>query len=158
MSEQADNKELPIGEVRWDIEEIQTVLAHRYPFLLIDRVIQFVDNEKIVAIKNVTANEQFFNGHFPSRKVMPGVLVLEAMAQTAAILAIRSSDGVRPGYLVYLTGANDVRWKRPVVPGDQMRIEMTSFRKRRPFWVMNGVVTVDGNVVASGQLQAAEIA
>lgn len=140
----------------YDILKIQEILPHRYPFLMIDRVTEFVDNEKVVARKCVSINEPFFNGHFPGRPVMPGVMILEAMAQTGAILALRSTDGVIPGKIIFLTGATDVRFKRQVTPGDVLRIEMRSVRKRRPLWIMTGEVTVNGKVVCSGNITAAE--
>lgn len=143
--------------VVFDIAQIQSILPHRPPFLLIDRVVELVDNERCVALKNVTVNEPFFVGHFPGRPVMPGVLVLEAMAQTGAVLAIKSQDGVLPGKYIFLTGVTDVRWKRPVVPGDTLRIELVSVRKRRPLWVMAATATVDGVVVCQATISAAEV-
>ncbi|MCO6430185.1 MAG: 3-hydroxyacyl-ACP dehydratase FabZ [Deltaproteobacteria bacterium] len=140
----------------YDILEIQKVIPHRYPFLLIDKIIEFVDNERCIGIKNVTMNEPFFQGHFPGRPVMPGVMILEAMAQTGAILARESKDGVIPTKTIFLVGADDVKWKKQVVPGDTMRIEMTSVKKRRPIWIMDGVVTVDGKLVASARISALE--
>jgi beta-hydroxyacyl-ACP dehydratase FabZ len=115
-----------------------------------------VDNERIVGIKNVTIGEPFFQGHFPGKPVMPGALILEAMAQTAAILAHVSKEGVMPGKLIYLIGATDFKWKKVVIPGDTLRIEMFSIKKRRPLWIMNGNVLVDGKIVASGTISAAE--
>jgi 3-hydroxyacyl-[acyl-carrier-protein] dehydratase len=150
VAEAADNK------VIFDIREIQSILSHRYPFLLIDRVVEFEPNQRIVAIKNVTFNEPFFPGHFPELPVMPGVLILEAMAQTGAVMAIRSPDGVGPGKHIFLVGANEVRWRKQVTPGDTLRIEMTSYKKKRPFWVMNGRVTVEGKLVAEATISAAE--
>ena len=144
------------GKIIYDIKAIQEILPHRYPFLLIDRVIEFEDGERIVAIKNVTINEQFFNGHFPKHPVMPGVLVLEAIAQAAAVLAIKSTEGVLPGKTVYLVGAHNVKWKRQIVPGDTMRLELKSIRKRRPMWVMGGEVTIDGKLACSAEISAAE--
>lgn len=140
-----------------DVTEIRKILPHDYPFLMIDRVVEFVDSQRIIAIKNVSYNEPFFQGHFPGRPVMPGVMIMEAMAQTAAILAKLSTDGVMPGKVVVLTGADDFKWKRQVFPGDTLRIEMRSFKKRRPIWIMEGEATVDGKVVAKGTLSAAEI-
>jgi 3-hydroxyacyl-[acyl-carrier-protein] dehydratase len=136
--------------------EIQACIPHRYPFLLIDRVLEFVDNEKVVAIKNVSVNEPFFQGHFPERPVMPGVLILEAMAQTAAILAKISSDGVGQDKFVYLVGVDNVKWRKQIVPGDTLRIVVTSHKKRRPYWIMNAEVFVDDKVVASGTISAVE--
>ncbi len=143
-------------KVIYDTVAIQRIIPHRYPFLFLDKVIEFVDNERIVGVKNVSINEPFFEGHFPGRPVMPGVIIMEAMAQTAAILAIESTDGVAKGKTVFLVGANDFKWKRQIVPGDSLRIEMVSQRKRRPIWIMSGQVTVDGELVASGTLSAAE--
>ena len=150
MEEQTEEK------VVFDTASILEILPHRYPFLLIDKIIEFVDNQSIVAIKNVTMNEPFFPGHFPGQPVMPGVLILEAMAQTGAVLAKKSIDGVRPEKTVFLVGASDCKWKRKVLPGDTLRIKMTSVRKRRPIWVMAGEVTVNGELVASGTVSAAE--
>jgi 3-hydroxyacyl-[acyl-carrier-protein] dehydratase len=140
----------------FDIQKIQEILPHRYPFLMIDRVTTFEDNQKVVAIKCVTMNEPYFTGHFPGRPVMPGVMILEAMAQAGAILALKSSEGVIPGKIIFLTGATDVRFKKQVTPGDVLRIEMRSVKKRRPLWIMEGEVTVNGKVVCSGSITAAE--
>ena len=152
MAEVEETKE----KVIWDTVGIQGIIPHRYPFLMIDRVIEYVDNVRIVAIKNTTANEQFFQGHFPGNPVMPGVLILEAMAQTAAILAHKSTDGVLPGKTVYFVGATDIKWKKKVVPGDTLRIEMKSLKKRRPIWSMSGTVTVNDRLVAMATITAAE--
>jgi beta-hydroxyacyl-ACP dehydratase FabZ len=143
-------------KIVYDASQILEILPHRYPFLMIDKIIDFEDNKRIVGIKNVTINEPFFPGHFPGQPVMPGVMILEAMAQTAAVLAKQSIDGVKPDKTVFLVGATDCKWKRKVVPGDTLRIEMTSVRKRRPLWIMSGEVTVDGKFVASATLSAAE--
>jgi len=145
-----------VESVIYDVTQIQEIIPHRYPFLLVDKIVEVVDNERIVGIKAVTINEPYFQGHFPGRPVMPGVLITEAMAQTAAILARVSTDGVRPDKYVFLVGANDFKWKRQVVPGDTLRIEMKSVKKRRPLWIMQGTVTVDGRLVASGTITAAE--
>lgn len=144
--------------VLWDAMHIRKVLPHRYPFLLIDKVIDFTDNHKLVAIKNVTVNEPFFNGHFPNRPVMPGVLVIEAMAQAGAILAKASSEGVPKGFELFLVGIEEMKFKRQIIPGDTLRIEMEHTKRRRPLWYIKGVVTVDGKVVASGVISAAEVA
>ena len=145
------------GKVVYDINQIKKIIPHRYPFLLIDKIIEFEDNARIVGIKCVSANEEFFQGHFPEMPVMPGVLIVEAMAQTAAILARESQDGVDPKKNVFLVGANDIKWKKPVVPGDVLRIEMRSIRKRRPMWIMGGEVTVEGKLVCSGSISACEV-
>ena len=143
-------------KVIYDSREIQNILPHRYPFILIDKVVEFEDSTRIVGVKNVTAGEPWCMGHFPGHPVMPGVLIIESMAQAAAILAHRSVDGVLPGKKVYLVGANDLKWKKMVVPGDTLRIEMVSVRKRRPMWIMQGTVTVAGKVAASGTVTAVE--
>ena len=142
--------------VVYDTVEIQQIIPHRYPFLMIDKIIEFEDNKRIVGIKNVTANEPFFTGHFPGRPVMPGVMILEALAQTGAILARTSLDGVDPAKTVFLVGATDIKWKKMVFPGDTLRLEMFSLKKRRPLWIMNGTASVDGKMVASATITAAE--
>jgi 3-hydroxyacyl-[acyl-carrier-protein] dehydratase len=140
-----------------NIEDIRKILPHRYPFLLVDRIIEFQDNERIVGIKAVSANEAFFQGHFPFRSVMPGVLIMEAMAQVGAAMAAMSSKGVPSNKTLFLAGANDFRWKKPVIPGDVMRIEMSFSKKRPPVWKMRGTVTVDGQIVATGEVTASEV-
>jgi beta-hydroxyacyl-ACP dehydratase FabZ len=150
-------REAPPGEkVLYDVVEIMKILPHRYPFLMVDKIVELEENVRIVGIKNVTMNEPFFQGHFPGRPVMPGVMILEAMAQTAALMARISKDGASREKTVFLVGANDVKWKRIVVPGDTLRIEMSSLKKRRPLWIMSGVVKVDGEIVAQGTLSAIE--
>ncbi|RMG40854.1 MAG: 3-hydroxyacyl-[acyl-carrier-protein] dehydratase FabZ [Candidatus Dadabacteria bacterium] len=144
-------------EIVFDINEIKRILAHRYPFLLIDRVVEFVDSERLVAVKAVSVNEPFFQGHFPERPVMPGVLILEALAQAGAILAIKSKKGVAPGKQPFLVAADKFKWKKQVVPGDLLRIEAISESRKGAFWSIRGEVTVDGALVASGVLKAAEV-
>lgn len=141
--------------VTMDILEIQRWIPHRYPFLLIDKVLDLVPNEVITSIKNVTANEEFFQGHFPSQPVMPGVLIMEAMAQTAAVFARYSEPELLKNKTFYLVGADNFKWKKMVTPGDQLKIVMKSVKKRNPLWIMDGEVSVDGKVVASGTLTAA---
>jgi len=138
--------------------EIKELVPHRYPFLLIDKVLELEDNERILALKNTTINEEFYQGHFPHLPVMPGVLIMESMAQAACVLAIKSNDGVMEGKTVMIVGANNFKWKKSVLPGDTMLIEMKSIRKRRPLWVLEGTVTVDGEIVAKGELSAMEVA
>lgn len=139
-----------------DNRQIQECIPHRYPFLLLDRIVEFTDNVEAVGLKAVSGNEPFFQGHFPGRPVMPGVLIIEAIAQVAAVMAKLSSEGSAPGKTVFLVGAQDVKFKRQVVPGDVLRIHVRSVKKRRPLWVMHGEVTVDGVLVASGTVTAAE--
>jgi 3-hydroxyacyl-[acyl-carrier-protein] dehydratase len=142
-------------KVTMDILEIQKWLPHRYPFLLIDRVVDLVPDSYIVALKNVTANEHFFEGHFPERPVMPGVLICEAMAQAAAVFARYSEPVLLKEKNLYLVGADGFKWKKMVIPGDTLTITMRSVRKRNPLWVMEGDVLVDGALVASGTISAA---
>ena len=132
------------------------MLPHRYPFLLVDKIVEFVNNSYIVGIKNVTANEPFFQGHFPSLPVMPGVMVLEAMAQVGCLLSKISTHGAGLSKNLLFVGADHVRWKRKVVPGDTLRIEMLFTRRRRGLWEMEGNSLVDGNIVCSGKLMAME--
>ncbi len=140
-----------------DIQKILEILPHRYPFLLIDKIIDMVPGKTIKAIKNVSANEPFFQGHFPGRPVMPGVLIMEAMAQSAAFLAKCS-----PGYAaertnIFLVGATDFKWKRTVLPGDTLLIETESYKKKGPLWVVKSVASVEGKIAASGTISAMEV-
>ena len=133
------------------------MLPHRYPFQFVDRVIEFVDGKRIVGIKNLSLLDPFFRGHFPDNPVMPGVLICEALAQTGALLAMRSSDGVPPESGVVLSGLDNVRFRRPVVPGDQLRLEVTFLRRRRPLWRLQGTATVDGQIAAEAEILAMEV-
>jgi 3-hydroxyacyl-[acyl-carrier-protein] dehydratase len=142
-------------KVTMDIMEIQKWLPHRYPFLLIDKVLDLVPDSYIVAQKNVTINEQFFEGHFPEKPVMPGVLICEAMAQAAAVFARYSEPVLLKEKNLFLVGADGFKWKKMVLPGDTLTITMRSVRKRNPLWVMEGDVTVDGVTVATGTISAA---
>lgn len=140
-----------------DIKEIFNTIPHRYPFLLIDRVVELESDRRIVGIKNVTINEGFFQGHFPRRPVMPGVLICEAMAQLGAIFA-HTSKGDHEGEKVFvLTGLDRVKFKRFVEPGDQLRLELTSLKRRSMFWKMKGVAMVDGKIVAQAEISAMEV-
>ena len=136
-----------------DIHEIKNLLPHRYPFLLLDRVLEVEKGEKLVALKNVTINEPFFQGHFPHRPVMPGVLMLEAMAQASAILASFDLDEIdTQNRLYYFTAIDKARFKRPVEPGDQLIFEVKVARRIRNMWKCAGVATVDGQVAAKAEL------
>lgn len=139
----------------FDVNDIKRILPHRYPFILIDKIISKDANDEIVAIKNVTINEPFFQGHFPEQPVMPGVLVLEAMAQAGAFLA-RTRDGADLTKTFYLVGADEFKWRKQVVPGDVLKITMKLIVKKSFLWKMQATATVDGEVVASGILTAAE--
>ena len=135
-----------------DINKIKHYLPHRYPFLLIDRVLECED-ERLVAVKNVTINEPFFPGHFPHRPVMPGVLIVEALAQACAVLASQGLDaGASEKRIYYFTGIDKARFKRPVVPGDQMRLDVAIQRRIRNMWKCSGKATVDGELCCSAEL------
>lgn len=136
-----------------DNVEIQSILPHRYPFLLVDRIRELDPDRRIVGIKNVTINEPFFQGHFPGRPVMPGVLILEALAQVGGVLAFKSLGSVgRP--VVYLTGIDAAKFRKPVVPGDILRLEVDVLKKRAPFWKMQGKAFVDTELVCEAEVTA----
>ncbi len=136
-----------------DINQIKQYLPHRYPMLLVDRVLTWESGKTITAIKNVTANEEFFNGHFPNKPVMPGVLMVEAMAQTAAILSFLTM-GQKPdeNTIVYFAGIDAVRFKRPVGPGDQLKMDVEILRIARGIWKYKAVATVDGQLAVEAEL------
>jgi len=136
------------------VDEVMKYLPHRYPFLLIDRVIECIHGESIVAIKNVTINEGFFQGHFPQTPVFPGVLILEALAQVSGVLVLSDSN-LRPENesLFLFVGIENARFKRPVVPGDQMRLESKLSRMKRNYGVFETTAYVDGEVAASAELK-----
>jgi beta-hydroxyacyl-ACP dehydratase FabZ len=133
-----------------DINEIQTILPHRYPFLLVDRIVE-LEPERIVGIKNVSYNEPMFTGHFPNFPVMPGVLIIEAMAQTAGVLVLKSVPD-RHNKLVLLVAVENARFRKPVVPGDTLRMEMKVIKRKASVAKMAGVATVDGVVVAEAEV------
>jgi 3-hydroxyacyl-[acyl-carrier-protein] dehydratase len=133
-----------------DIQQIWDILPHRYPMLLVDRI-EELEEERVVGIKNVTINEPFFSGHFPDFPVMPGVMIIEAMAQVAGILVL-SSIPERKTKLVLLAAINEAKFRRPVVPGDQLRIEMKVIKRKATIAKMNGVATVNGVVVAEAEM------
>lgn len=134
-----------------DIQKIRGLLPHRYPFLLVDRVLESEPGKRLVALKNVTINEPFFEGHFPAKPVMPGVLLIEAMAQATGLLAMESAD-VPEEAIYYLVGVDKVRFKRPVVPGDQLRFEVEVLKHRRDIWVFAAEAKVDDTLVASAEI------
>ena len=141
-------------EANYDIQGIQELLAHRYPFLLIDRVLEVVPGEKIKALKNVTINEPFFQGHFPGRPIMPGVLIIEAMAQVGGVLAYLTGSVEQRNRLIYFTGMDKVRFRKPVVPGDQIIFDARIIKFRSKAAKMSGAATVDNQLVAAAELMA----
>lgn len=137
-----------------DINRIREILPHRYPFLLVDRVLEVEPGKRLKAYKNITVNEPFFNGHFPERPVMPGVLICEAMAQAAALLAHESSNYAAEENHIYLMGMDDVRFRRPVIPGDRLEIEVEMIRQKGMIWKQKATATVDGERAAECVLLA----
>jgi beta-hydroxyacyl-ACP dehydratase FabZ len=141
---------------KWDIEWILSVLPHRYPFLLVDRVLEMEPRKRIAAIKNVTINEQVFLGHFPGRPVMPGVLLIEGLAQAGGLLLLHDMPD-REGKLIYFMGIEEAKFRRPVVPGDQIRYELEVLRLRSVHCKLAGKVLVDGQVVAEAVISSAMV-
>ena len=137
-----------------DISKIMEYLPHRYPFLLVDRVLSFEPKKRIAGIKNVTINEPFFQGHFPGHPIMPGVLIIEAMAQVGGVLAFLSQTEQKPGSVIYFTGIDKVRFRRPVVPGDQITFEIEFLKMRSRVVKMAAKASVDGNLAAEAELMA----
>jgi len=141
-------------EAVYDIEEIMQFLPHRYPFILLDRVIEIVPGERIVGLKNVTINEPFFQGHFPGTPVMPGVLIIETMAQAGGVLVYASLPEEEKKGLVYFMGIDKARFRKPVVPGDQLVVEIIWTKRRANVSKMSGKATVDGQLVAEAEVMA----
>ncbi len=135
-----------------DIYEIRKLLPHAYPFLLVDRIEELEPSKRIVGIKNVTFNEPFFTGHFPDKPIMPGVLILEAMAQTGGVLAFKSFPGMEGS--VFFTGIDEARFRKPVIPGDQLKMVVEVVRHRREIWVFHGTAFVDGEIAAEARIMA----
>ena len=138
----------------FDIQEIMKLLPHRYPFILVDRILELTPGEKVIALKNVTINEPFFQGHFPENPIMPGVLIIEAMGQAGAVLAAKSLERESHGSLIYFMGMDKVKFRKPVTPGDQLIFEMKFLKQRRNVFRMSGTAYVDKNVVAQAELMA----
>jgi len=137
-----------------DINEIMELIPHRYPFLLIDKVIGLKNGEEAVGIKNVTINEPFFPGHFPQKPVMPGVLILEAMAQTAAVIAVKFLGEEAQGRVVYFMGIDGAKFRKPVGPGDRLEMKLTKTRGGGAVWKFDAEATVDGTLVCQAKLTA----
>ena len=141
-------------ETPMDIQKIMKHLPHRYPFILVDRILEMEPGKRVVGLKNVTINEPFFQGHFPSSPIMPGVLILEAMAQAAGVLAIASLAKDSEGALMYFMGLDQVKFRKMVVPGDQLILDLQVLKKRAKIMKLEGVAKVDGQIVAEAQLMA----
>ena len=140
--------------VDYDIERVQEMIPHRYPILMIDRVIDVVTNESAVGVKNVSINEPFFVGHFPGQPVMPGVLIIEAMAQTAAVLVVHTLGPESEGKLVYFMSIESARFRKPVVPGDRLYVHVRKQKQRNNVWKFASEAKVDGRLVAEATYAA----
>jgi len=136
------------------IQDIMAVLPHRFPFLLVDRIERVIGDRSCVGIKNVTINEPFFQGHFPGAPVMPGVLLLEAMAQTAGVICTRGLGREKPPGVVYFLTIDKAKFRKPVVPGDRVEFHMEKLRQRRSMWWYKGEAKVDGQVVCEAEISA----
>jgi 3-hydroxyacyl-[acyl-carrier-protein] dehydratase len=142
-------------EKTYDIQAIMDFLPHRYPFILVDRILDLVPGEKITALKNVTINEPFFQGHFPTYPIMPGVLIVEAMAQATGVLALESMPAEKRGAPVFFMGLDKVKFRKPVVPGDQLVLEVQIIKFRSKVVKASGKAFVEDNIVAEAELMAA---
>ena len=137
-----------------DVMRIMEMIPHRYPFLMIDRVVDLVPDRSAIGIKNVSINESYFQGHFPRQPVMPGVLVIECMAQTAAVLVVETLEGEAAGKLVYFMSIEEGRFRKPVMPGDTLHIHVTKVRQRGNVWKFSGEARVDGALMAQARFTA----
>lgn len=151
MEQQIENRTPQVVE----INEIMQLLPHRYPFLLVDRVLDFEEGKWLKAIKNVSVNEPCFTGHFPNAPIFPGVLILEAMAQATGVLAIKSYGKLNDNELYYFASIDGAKFKQPVIPGDQMVIDVNFIKEKRGITLFTGKVTVNGNVVCEAELKCA---
>ena len=154
MTTDREKSNAAVERIVYGITDIMRFLPHRYPFLLVDRIVKVEGDQRIVGLKNVTINEQFFQGHFPGAPVMPGVLIIESMAQVAGVLIYRDLPN-KEKKLIYFTGIENAKFRRPVVPGDQLRIEMEFLNRRSNFGKMQGRATVDGKLAAEAIVQFA---
>lgn len=145
---------MPSEVAHIDIAGIMHAIPHRYPFLMIDRVIEVLPDRSATGLKNVSVNESFFQGHFPGHPVMPGVLIIESMAQTAAVLVVKTLGPDAAGKVVYFMTIDSAKFRRPVVPGDQLRIEVTKARSRGNVWKFSSIAKVDGTSVAEATFAA----
>ena len=141
-------------EKQYDIQRIMGFLPHRYPFLLVDRILELIPGEKVFALKNVTMNEPFFQGHFPGTPIMPGVLIVEAMAQAGGVLAFESIPDIQQGGVIYFMAMDKVKFRKPVVPGDQLIFEIQLLKQRAKTVKMAGIASVDGKRVSEAELMA----
>ncbi len=136
-------------------EDIQRILPHRYPFLLVDRILSYELGKRITGVKNITINEPFFQGHFPTHAIMPGVLIIEALAQVGGILALLSTPEQLGNRFLFLSGLDKVRFRKPVVPGDQLILELVTLRGGKKYWKLQGKALVNDVLVAEAELMAA---
>ena len=152
------NEAQKVNKTLMDVTEIRRFLAHRYPFLLVDRVIQFESGKSLTAIKNVTINEPFFTGHFPEKPIMPGVLIIEAMAQATGLLGFRTMGEEPQADMLYiLTGVDKVKFKQQVVPGDQLELHAELLRHKGKLWIFKTEARVDGKLAASAEIKCAAV-
>ena len=149
-----NDKSTPVTVGTIDIIRIMEMIPHRFPMLLIDKVVNLVPDRSAVGIKNVTINEQFFQGHFPTRPVVPGVMIIESMAQTAAVLVVQTLGAESEGKLVYFMSVDNARFRRPIVPGDQMHVHVEKTKSRGPVWKFSSKVMVDGELAAEANYAA----
>ena len=149
-----DSETIDIRGTTFDIDQIQRMIPHRYPMLMIDRVIDLIPDQSAIGIKNVTINEPFFQGHFPGAPLMPGVMMIEAMAQTAAVLVVATLGAESEGSLVYFMSIDSARFRKPVTPGDVLRVHVEKERNRGNVWKFSGKATVGGDVVAEATYAA----